>query len=84
MTVAAAAEEWEAALAARQAEEAEHVAAAAAAVLDVDLPPPEALDPLLLAKADELVSMGFDRARAMEMLDLSGGDVEAAVALLCS
>ena len=42
------------------------------------------LDPVLSAKVEELTRMGFDRAHASEMLQLSGGDLEAAVALLCS
>ena len=32
----------------------------------------------------ELMAMGFEAAKAREMLALAGGDVEAAVALLCS
>ena len=32
----------------------------------------------------ELCAMGFEAARAAEMLELSGGDVDGAVALLCS
>ena len=76
MVAAAVDEGWAAALVAEE-EEAARIAA-------MMTPMEVGLDPVLSAKVEELTRMGFDRAHASEMLELSGGDLEAAVALLCS
>ena len=51
--------------------------------VDVAISPPQA-NADWERKVSELTAMGFERARAAEMLELTGADVEAAVALLCS
>ena len=40
--------------------------------------------PAWAARVAELTCMGFEASRAVEMLEMTDGDVEAAVALLCS